>query len=181
MKPLSTTMCCMMFVLVLVSGCQEKESFSDLVQGKGTPSGVKMRALLDNKQAPVKVVSVSRASNPVGEVMLERSLFSIKLQNLSDCPVTTLKGKFVFFAEDGRAIPDEKRAPEVVFSDALQPIPPESEIAFSVAAKDDKAVRGAFVIQQVVYKARGLSRKWDNPDYDRELAAAMDGEGARAR
>jgi len=166
--------------IVLGFGCQEEDPLGDLTQGKGISSGAQMKEMLKRKQAPVRVVSMDRTANTLGEAVIERKLFTIKLENLSDCPVTTLKGTFVFYASDGQPIPSDNAAVEVIFADNLNPIPPASTHELSLAVREDRALRGILVIQQIVYKARGLFLKWDNPDYPEELKAAQSGKGAKA-
>lgn len=181
MKPLTIVMSWIALAIVLSFGCQKEDPLGDLTQGKGTSSGAKMKEMIKRKQAPVRVVSMDRTANPLGEAVIERKLFTIKLENLSDCPVTTLKGTFVFYASDGQPIPSDNAAAEVIFNETLNPIPPESTHEVSLATRENNAFRGTLVIQQIVYKARGLFLKWDNPNYYEELKAAQSGERAKAR
>jgi len=126
--------------------------------------------LIQEGKAPVVVGDLSRGISPVAPT------FTVAVTNVSDCPVSLLKGVILFYDEAGAAIPDSKR--DMGYSD-ISPIEPGAKIELQTMTPNDKAVGGKWIIKEVIYEKETkfkeygkLPMKWTNKNFDAELAAA---------
>jgi hypothetical protein len=138
---------------------------------KKAPAGTTpIDQLIQDGKAPVVVGNLFRGISPVAPT------FTVAVTNISDCPVTLLKGVILFYDEAGAYIPDSKH--EMGYSD-ISPIEPGAKIELQTMTPNDKAVGGKWIIKEVIYmketkfKEYGkLPMKWTNKKYDAEWTAA---------
>jgi hypothetical protein len=126
--------------------------------------------LIAGGKSPVVVGNLMRGISPVAPT------FTVGVTNVSDCPISLLKGVVLFYDENGAYIPDSKH--EMGYTD-LSPIEPGTKIELQTMTQNDKAVSGKWIIQQVIYKKATkfkeygeLPFKWTNKNFDAEVAAA---------
>jgi hypothetical protein len=145
--------------------------------GKGGDSGDKAAAttpmadLIKAGRPPVTVGNLFRGISPVAPT------FTVSVTNVSDCPITLLKGMVMFFDENGALLPDTKQ--ESGYGD-LSPIRPGEKIELSMMTGNEKAASGKWIIQEVVYEKPSplgknmgtIDMRWTNAAFEAELAAA---------
>jgi hypothetical protein len=123
--------------------------------------------LIQAGKPPVEIGNLVRSMNPVAPT------FTVTVANVSDCPVSLLKGVVFFYDENGAYIPDSKN--EMGYSD-ISPIEPGGKIELQMITQNEKAVSGKWIIQEVVYRKTtggyNLAYKWTNKNFDNEVAAA---------
>jgi hypothetical protein len=156
--------------VILVAGifvsCK-KSGDGEAAAGATTP----IEDLLKSGRAPVEVSGLSRGISPVVPT------FSASLKNISDRPIQTVTGTVLFFDTDGKLLPDSKS--ESSYGE-LSPIKPGETVQLSLMTQDDKAMRGRWIISQVIYMKKNplgknmpdLPYKWTNPNFETELDAA---------
>jgi hypothetical protein len=153
--------------LVLIGGglaaCSKAE--------KKPPAGTTpIDQLIQEGKSPVVIGSLRRSISPVA------ATFSVSVANVSDCPVSMLKGVILFYNEGGAYIPDSKH--DMGYAD-ISPIAPGAKIELQTMTPNDKAAGGQWIIKEVVYEKETkfkeygkLPMKWTNKNFDAELAAA---------
>ena len=126
--------------------------------------------LIQAGKSPVEVGTLRRSISPVA------ATFTVAVANVSDCPVSLLKGVVLFYDESGAYIPDSKH--EMGYSD-ISPIGAGAKIELQTIAPNDKAVSGKWIIHEVIYEKETkfkeygkLPMKWTNKNYDAEVSAA---------
>ncbi len=131
-----------------------------------TPIGELLRA----GKAPIEVGKLIRGMSPVAPT------FTVTLANISDRPVSLVKGTVVFFDANGKCLPNS--ITESGYTD-LTPIAPGDSIQLSIMTDVEEAVSGKWVIKEVIYNKKNplgkefpdLPYRWTNPNFDSELAA----------
>jgi hypothetical protein len=127
--------------------------------------------LIREGKAPVEVGNLIRGISPVAPT------FSLSVTNISDRPVSLVNGTVLFYDQDGKALPDSKA--ESGYSDLI-PIPPGGKIGLSIMTENENAVSGKWIIKEVLYDVKNplgesfpdLPKRWTNPNFDADLAAA---------
>jgi hypothetical protein len=135
--------------------------------GKGGDSGAKAAAT-------TPMADLIKAGRPPVTVA---PTFTVSVTNVSDCPITLLKGMVMFFDENGALLPDTKQ--ESGYGD-LSPIRPGEKIELSMMTGNEKAASGKWIIQEVVYEKPSplgknmgtIDMRWTNAAFEAELAAA---------
>ena len=146
--------------LAAVSGCRRTPS--------RTARTEPMESLLASGRAPVAVTVV-----PVpGITPLIR--YPVRLKNLSDLPVVTVRYTVLFYGPDGVLLPAGKQL--AGFANAKHPIAPGGEWEGAILSDVPGAARAASVVREVGYAARGAApgaapALWTNPRHDTEVGA----------
>jgi len=127
--------------------------------------------LIKAGKGPVEVGSMFKGINPV------MPTFTLSLKNVSDRPVQMILGTVLYFDENDKLIPESKA--DLNYGE-LEVVKPGASIELQTMTEHKEAVRGKWIIKEVVYlkmnpvdKAYGeLPYKWTNPNYETELKAA---------
>jgi hypothetical protein len=149
-------------ILASLTGCGKS--------GEPTVATTPIEQLIKAGQAPVEVTSLSRGMSPIAPT------FSLKVTNVSNVPISALMGTIVYFDGDGKALTGA--IAESGYSD-LAPIPPGGSVQLSIMTPEQKAVKGKWILKQVMYEKPNplgknfgtLPFRWKNPNYDAELTA----------
>jgi hypothetical protein len=154
------------FFLVSVTATCRKTGESESAQGT-TP----IDDLIKAGKGPIEVGPLFRGISPIAPT------FTLTLKNISDRPVKTVSGTVLYFDENDKLVPEAKA--ELNYGD-LTEIKPGESIKLSTMTENEKAVKGKWIIKQVIYlktnpvdKIYGdLPYKWTNPNFEAELKAA---------
>jgi hypothetical protein len=154
------------FFLVSVTATCKKTSESESAKGT-TP----IDDLIKAGKGPIEVGSLFRGISPVAPT------FTLTLKNISDRPVQTVSGTVLYFDENDKLVPEAKA--ELNYGE-LTEIKPGETIKLSTMTESEKAVKGKWILKQVVYMKTNpvdknygdLPYKWTNPNYEAELKAA---------
>jgi hypothetical protein len=127
--------------------------------------------LIKTGKGPIEVGSLFRGISPIAPT------FTLTLKNISDRPVKTVSGTVLYFDENDKLLPEAKA--ELNYGE-LTEIKPGESIKLSTMTENEKAVKGKWIIHQVIYmKTNPLDKnygdlpyKWTNPNYEAELKAA---------
>jgi hypothetical protein len=152
--------------LVSVTAACKKTGESESVKGT-TP----IDDLIKAGKAPIEIGSMFRGISPIAPT------FTLTLKNISDRPVKAVSGTVLYFDENDKLIPESKA--ELNYGE-LTEITPGDSIKLSTMTENEKAVKGKWIIKQVIYmktnpldkKYGDLAYKWTNPNYEAELKAA---------
>jgi hypothetical protein len=164
-RPVFLVLAVILVFALAMGGCGKKENAP--IPGT-TPIG----DLLAAGKAPVVLGSMVRSISPVAPT------FMVSVTNVSDCSVKSITGTVVYFDKDGKYLPDAKADSGYA---ELTAIKPGERIELSTMTNDENAVTGRWIVKQVIYmkmnpvdKLYGeLPYKWNNPNYDTELEAAL--------
>jgi hypothetical protein len=153
------------FILAGVTATCKKTGEAESAKGT-TP----IDDLIKAGKGPIEVGSLSRGISPVAPT------FTLTLKNVSDRPVKTVSGTVLYFDENDKFIPEAKA--ELNYGELME-IKPGETIKLSTMTDNEKAVKGQWIIKQVIYmKANPVDKiygdlpfKWTNPNYEAELKA----------
>ena len=165
---LKTCIVLILVVIFLVSVTASCKKTGETGSAKGTTP---IEDLIKAGKGPIEVGSMFRGISPIAPT------FTLTLKNISDRPVKTVSGTVLYFDENDKLIPESKA--ELNYGE-LTEIRPGDAIKLSTMTENEKAVKGKWIIKQVIYmktnpldKTYGdLPYKWTNPNYEAELKAA---------
>jgi hypothetical protein len=157
------------FIMLVLAGL-----FTACVMGgdKGTKATATtpIADLIKAGKPPVALSNLFRGISPVAPT------FTMSVTNVSDCPVSMIKGVALFFDESGAPLAGSKK--DMGYGE-LSPIKPGEKIELQTMTDNEKAISGKWIIKEVVYEKPSplknmgsIMMKWTNPGFDAEVAAA---------
>jgi hypothetical protein len=167
-KVLVVILCTALLAAGLFTACNKGAKKEESAAPAGTTS---IDDLIKAGKSPIELGNLFRGMSPFPS-------FTVKVTNVSDAPVKLINGTVLFFDADDNFLPEATS--EAGYSE-LSPIEPGGSVELQIMASDDRAVRGKWIIKEVIYEKSSpykeygaLSYKWINPNFDAELAAAKE-------